>query len=307
MQRGGGRLDTHQHFWTLERIERGDYHWMPEGGPLREDYPPERLEPELRETGVGGTIVVQAAQSVDETRFLLDLADETEFVLGVTGWVAMDGADDLETLAELARNQHLRAVRPMIHDLPDAEWILLPQVRENLRGLVELGLRFEVLTRAEHLPPAYEALAEIPDLPAVIDHLSKPAYRWEEDGRWREWMARHAERPNTYCKLSGMVTEAGPDWTPERFEPYAGFVFETFGTDRVMFGSDWPVCRLAGAEYQNVVRLAERFISLSPATTPTPSGAATPSGYTTCASPRFGGRRPDNLRGSDGRSWMEAI
>jgi L-fuconolactonase len=255
------RLDSHHHFWTLSRIERDDYHWMAGGGPLREDYAPERLAPELERAGVGGTIVVQAAQSVDETRFLLDLAGDTGFVLGVTGWVPLDRPEAIGTLGELAHNEYLRAVRPMIHDLPDPNWIARPEVRQNLQRLAELGLRFEVLTYAEHLPSVHDVLAEIPELPAVVDHLSKPAYQWDDDAQWRTWMSRLAERPNTYCKLSGMVTEVGPGWTVAHFEPYAGFVFETFGTDRVMFGSDWPVCRLAGAQYRDVVELADRLIS----------------------------------------------
>lgn len=129
------RLDSDHHLWTLERVERGDYHWMPDGGPLREDYPPERLQPELRAANVGGTIVVQAAQTVEETRFLLDLARDTGFVLGVTGWAPLDRPDAIETLSELAEDERLRAVRPMIHDLPDPDWISRPQVRQNLHRL----------------------------------------------------------------------------------------------------------------------------------------------------------------------------
>jgi L-fuconolactonase len=238
---------------------------MPDGGPLREEYIPERLAPELRAAGVAGTIVVQAADSVDETRFLLALADATEFVVGVTGWAPLDRPEGLESLAGLAANEHLRAVRPMLHDLPDPEWITRPAVRDSLRGLVGLGLRFEVLSRTEHLAPVARVLAELPELPAVVDHISKPVFRWDEDGAWRDGMARLAERPGTCCKLSGLVTEVGPGWTPATFEPYASFVLETFGPDRVMFGSDWPVCRLA-AEYGDVVGLAEHLTaSLAPA------------------------------------------
>jgi L-fucono-1,5-lactonase len=254
------RLDAHHHFWTRARIDRGDYPWMPERGPLRDDYPPARLEPELRAVGVGGTIVVQAAASVDESRFLLDCADANEFVLGVTGWAPLDRSDAIETLSELARNEHLRAVRPMLHDISDPEWIARPQVRQNLHALVDLGLRFEILSRAEHLAPIADVIEAIPELPAVVNHVSKPVFRWDEDVRWRSGMARLAERPNTYCKLSGMVTEVGPGWTRADFEPYASFVFETFGAERVMFGSDWPVCRLV-AEYGDVAELADQLIA----------------------------------------------
>lgn len=255
------RLDSHHHLWSLARIERGDYDWMPVDGPLREDYLPQRLEPELRDARVGATIVVQAAPSVDETRFLLDLARGASTVRGVTGWAALDQSDAIETVAELAGDEHLRAIRPMLHDLSDPAWITRPQVRHNLRGLAELGLRLEVLSRTEHLSAVYDVLAAIPELPAVIDHLSKPTYRWEDDAGWRTWIARHAERPNTHCKLSGMVTEVGPGWTSAHFERYASFVFESFGVERVMFGSDWPVCLLAGAEYRDVVELAGDLVS----------------------------------------------
>jgi L-fuconolactonase len=254
------RLDSHHHLWTRARIDRGDYRWMPEAGPLREDYTPARLEPELRAAGVGGTIVVQSADSVDETRFLLECADATEFVLGVTGWAPLDRADAIETLSDLARNEHLLAVRPMLHDLPDPGWIARPQVRESLRALVELGLRLEILSRTEHLATVADVIDEIPELLAVVDHISKPVFRWEDDADWRTGMARLAQRPNTYCKLSGMVTEVGPGWTRADVEPYASFVLEQFGPDRVMFGSDWPVCRLV-AEYHDVARLADELIS----------------------------------------------
>ena len=254
------RLDSHHHLWTLARIERGDYHWMPEEGQLRDDHLPERLAPELERAGVGGTIVIQAAQTVDETRFLLDLARDTDFVVGVTGWAPLDRPDAMETLTELAENDYLRAIRPMIHDIPDRGWISRPQVRENLRSLAGLGLRFEALTYTEHLPPVYDALEEIPELPAVINHLSKPAYRWEDDEEWRRWMSRLAERPNTYCKLSGMLTEVGPGWTEAHCKPYVNFLFETFGAGIVMFGSDWPVSRQL-LEYPDVVALTERLVS----------------------------------------------
>lgn len=258
-QMSGQRLDSHHHLWSLARVDRGDYPWMPDVGPLRENYLPKRLAPALSAAGVGGTIVVQATPTVDETRFLLDLATTAEFVLGVTGWAPLDRPEGIEALAELAADGHLRAVRPMLHDLPDRDWIARPEVRESLRRLPALGLRLEVLSRAEHLPTVYEVLDGTPELPAVVNHVSKPTFRWDEDAGWRTWMARLAERPNTYCKLSGMVTEVGPDWAISHFEPYAGFVFETFGVERVMFGSDWPVCRLA-AEYQDVVDLADRLI-----------------------------------------------
>jgi L-fuconolactonase len=258
------RLDSHHHLWTRARVERGDYPWMPAAGPLRDDHGSGRLAPELGAAGIGGTIVVQARESVEETRFLLDRAAATEWILGVTGWAPLDRPEGVETVAELARDRHLRAVRPMLQDLPDPDWIARPQVRESLRAVAGLGLRLEVLSRAEHLPSVCDVLATTPELPAVIDHLSKPAYEWEADAAWRLWMRRAAERPNTFCKLSGMVTEVGPGWKRSDFTRHAALVFEIFGAQRVMFGSDWPVCRLV-AEYPQVAGLAEELIeSLAP-------------------------------------------
>jgi L-fuconolactonase len=262
----GPRLDCHHQLWTRERADRGDYHWMPRGGPLHDDYLPERLAGHLRATNVQGTVVVQAARTVEETQFLLDLAARTPFVRGVVGWapLGLPGTAGIEALAELARNPYLRSVRPMIHDEDDPLWITRPQVIRGLTAMAELGLAFDLLSYAEHLPAAVTALAAVPDLPVVINHVSKPVYRWDADTDWRTWMARHAERPNTYCKLSGMLTEAGPGWSDAQFRPYADFLFETFGPDRVVFGSDWPVSRQL-LEYPDVVALNERLTSsLSP-------------------------------------------
>lgn len=249
------RVDSHHHLW---RVDRGDYHWMPDEGPLREDHLADRLLPELVASNVGATILVQAAQTVDETRFLLGLAREIDQVRGVTGWVDLEQPDALETVAALADEGPMLALRPMLHDLADPAWIARPQVVDNLRGLAAAGQRFEVLSFPEHLPAAYEALAEVPELPAVVDHLSKPTYEWDRDADWRRWMLRFAERPRTSCKLSGMVTEV-EGWSVETFRPYAEFILDAFGTDRVMFGSDWPVCRQANS-YGEVVDLAGRLI-----------------------------------------------
>ncbi len=250
------RVDAHHHLW---QVSRGDYHWMPDGGPLREDYLADRLLTEIDLCGIDGTILVQAAQTVDETRFLLDLARDVEPVLGVVGWVDLEQRDAWDTLGELSRLGPLVAVRPMLPDLDDPRWICRPAVIEALQSLHALGQRFELLSQPRHLPAAYEALEAAPDLPVVIDHLSKPTYEPARDSEWRAWMQRFAQRPGTYCKLSGMVTEPRHPWTTELFRPYAEFIFEVFGTDHVMFGSDWPVCRQA-AEYRTVVDLATTVV-----------------------------------------------
>lgn len=261
----GPRLDCHQHFWTRERADRGDYGWMPQGGPLHEDYLPDRLAPLLEATNVRGTIAIQAAQSVEENRFLLDLARQADFVLGVSGWIPLDQPGALDTLADLASDHHLRGVRPMIRDLPDPEWATRPELRRNLRGLVDLGLRIEVLTYTEHLPAAYDVLSSIPELPAVINQVAEPVKDHEEDAHWRTLMFRHAQRDTTYCKISGMLTETPPEWTDASFQPYVDILFEAFGAHRVMFGSNWPVGGQR-RDYPGVVKLNEQLTaSLTPA------------------------------------------
>ncbi|AXB43798.1 amidohydrolase family protein [Amycolatopsis albispora] len=251
------RFDTHHHLWSRAGIERGDYPWMPPDGPLPEEYLPDRLAPELSAAGVTGTIVVQAAPSVAETRWLLDLAANTGFMLGVTGWLPLDRPD---ALPELAADPYFLGVRPMLQDLPDDHWIGRPEVRDGLRALAEAGVRFEALTFTRHLPTLYAVLSELPELTVVLDHLSKPRYDWEADAEWRTWLRRLAELPNTWCKLSGLRTEVAADTPVERFVPYAAFAFETFGEDRVLFGSDWPVCRLRG-EYGEIVRFTEQLVA----------------------------------------------
>jgi L-fuconolactonase len=252
------RIDAHQHFW---KVERGDYHWMPASGPLRHDYLPKNLAPLNRAAGFDGTILIQAAQTVAETDFLLDLADQTDtMVLGVTGWVPLDDKTAPAELQRLAQHPKLVAIRPMLHDLPTVDWISQPTVIENLRRLPGLNLRFEVLSFPMHLPAAFYALEQIPDLPVVIDHLSKPNYTAGIDADWRKWMHAFAQRPNAYCKLSGMVTEVGEGWSPDNFRAHADFVLDTFGPNRVMFGSDWPVC-LQAATHTQIVELAKALTS----------------------------------------------
>ncbi|GAB2749000.1 amidohydrolase family protein [Amycolatopsis magusensis] len=251
------RLDAHHHLWSQAGIDRGDYPWMPPDGPLPEEYLPDRLAPELAAADVTGTIVVQAAPSVAETRFLLDLAARTEFVLGVTGWLPLEQPD---ALAELAADPYFVGVRPMLQDLPDDDWIGRPEVRPGLLALADAGVRFEALTFTRHLPTLYAVLSDLPELTVVLDHLSKPSYDWEADDGWRAWMGRLAELPNTWCKLSGLLTEVDTGAPVDRFVPYAAFAFDRFGEDRVLFGSDWPVCRLR-AEYGDVVRFTEQLIS----------------------------------------------
>jgi L-fuconolactonase len=252
------RIDAHHHFW---RVERGDYHWMPDSGPLRRDYLPEDLAPLNEAAGIEGTILVQAAQTAEETKFLLGIAEQPgSTVLGVVCWAPLDSGETVTQLERLAENPKAVGVRPMLQDLAEVDWVTRPAVIESMRRLPRLGLRFDVLSYPEHLPYALRAVDQVPELDVVIDHLSKPRYGPEPREDWRRWMAEFARRPRVHCKLSGMVTEVGRGWTVDDFRAHAEFVLETFGPERVMFGSDWPVC-LQAASHEEVVQLAEELTS----------------------------------------------
>lgn len=257
------RIDAHQHYW---RVERGDYHWMPAEGPLHRDWMPDDLGPLNQQAGISGTVAVQAAQTVAETEFLLDLARQPEnSIMAVVGWVDLDSDTAAADLERLGADPKLRAIRPMLQDLHDPAWILRPRVIENLHRLRDLDLAYEVLSYPGHLPYVLEAIDGIPDVAVIIDHLSKPVYSTPPPDFWRTWIARFAERANTAIKISGMVTEVGQSWTPDAIRPNAEAVIEAFGTDRIMFGSDWPVC-LQAADHPSVVRLAEKIVvDLTPA------------------------------------------
>jgi L-fucono-1,5-lactonase len=251
-------LDTHQHFW---KANRGDYHWMTEAVPiLARDYLPSDLRPELRKAGVEQTVLVQAAQTADETDFLLKLAEETDFVAGVIGWFDLEN-ENFPLVYEEKREKHakLLGVRPMLQDLPDDRWIVRKQVIENLRYLADRKVVFEFLTYTRHLPFLLEVLEEEPRLHAVIDHISKPEIKAGKIEPWSDLISKVARHENVFCKLSGMITEANHCiWEPEHLRPYIEHVLDSFGEDRVMFGSDWPVCLLAGsyAEVINALRTA---------------------------------------------------
>lgn len=249
-------IDAHHHFW---QVARGDYHWMTAqtGAPLNRDYLPEDLAPLLRKAGVDRTVVVQAAQSEAETDFLLDLADRAGFVAGVVGWLDMEDADFAGKVDRLMARPKFVGLRPMLQDLDDDAYILRPGVIDNLARLAERGVAFDVLGFPRHLAGVTSALEAVPDLKAVIDHLSKPAIAAKEFDDWAAGIARLATLPNVHCKLSGMITEADQDnWRPADLEPYVDHVLSVFGPQRLMFGSDWPVCLLAGSygEVMNALR-----------------------------------------------------
>jgi L-fuconolactonase len=255
-------LDSHQHFW---QIDRGDYSWMgPHVAPLLRDFLPADLHDPMRRAGVTRTVVIQAAQTQAETDFLLALAASTDCVAGVVGWLDLDAPGFADTLGRYRSNPWLVGLRPMLQELDDDAWILRPRVLENLRLIAASGLAFDVLSFPRHLPYVIEALQHTPGLRAVIDHLSKPpiaaiAGLGAEHPDFRAWAASIdvvASLPGVHCKVSGMVTEASADWALRDFRAYVDVVATAFGPERLMFGSDWPVCTLAAsyAEVQNIAR-----------------------------------------------------
>ena len=247
------RIDGHQHFW---RVERGDYHWMDANVPvLCRDYLPDDLRPLLMKHAIDSTILVQAAQTVAETDFLLELAAENEFIAGVVGWLDMDSEDFPSQFARYRKNPKFIGLRPMLQDLEDDGWILRPKVLKSLQLIADADFPFEFLTYTRHLPHVLNALEKLRPMRAVIDHVSKPEIRSQKLEPWKTYITQLAQHPNLYCKLSGMITEADHEnWSAESLRPYISHVVDCFGWDRVIFGSDWPVCLLGGS-YDQVVQV----------------------------------------------------
>ncbi|QDU86201.1 Amidohydrolase [Planctomycetes bacterium Pla163] len=241
-------VDAHQHFWSLGRCR---YDWLDaSAGVLFADHGPKDLAPHLAEFGIDATVLVQASDTVDETRWLLELAAATDFVRGVVGWVPLDAPDAGQILRELARDPWLVGVRPMLQGLDDARWILRDAVAPGLDAVEELGLVFDALVRPAQLASVVELAHRRPDLALVLDHAGKPdvAAGWGWSGRaaWESALDELARAPRTAVKLSGLVNEAGPDWTVADLHPWVQAVLSRFGPKRVLWGSDWPVCRTAG-------------------------------------------------------------
>lgn len=255
------QIDAHQHYWNPAR---GDYDWMPKEDPvLARTYGPADLAPELAAHGIGRTVLVQAAATVAETEYLLGIADATPSVAGVVGWVDFERPEDLPVLKRLAGHPKFLGVRPMIQDIPDADWMLREDVQWGFRAVVDLGLSFDALGFPVHLGNFLKILKRYPGMRVVLDHCMKPRIRAHSPGvfgPWADGMTRLARETGACLKLSGLVTEAREDWTAEDLRPYADHVLAAFGPERIMWGSDWPVCRLRG-EYADWRRAAQALTS----------------------------------------------
>ncbi len=246
------RIDAHQHLW---QPLRGDYDWMPmDNKVLNRAYGPSDLAPLLAAQGIDGTVLVQAAATLNETEYMLGLADATPFIKGVVGWVDFEDHSHLSHLKRLAQHPKFVGVRPMIQDIPDLDWMLRDDVQWAYRAIIDLDLTFDALGFPQHLPNFLRLMKRYPDMRTVYDHCMKPQIRNQRAGKdafsgWADGMSKLAEETTGCCKFSGLVTEAGEGWTIEDLRPVAEHVFYAFGSDRIMWGSDWPVCNLQ-ADYQ---------------------------------------------------------
>jgi L-fuconolactonase len=258
------KIDAHHHFWQLGRFH---YDWLqaPQLTAIRRDFLPSDLQIELRASGISQSVFVQTQHNEAETRWALDLARDHPFLAGVVGWVDLTSPDCGQRLAELREDRHFVGVRHVVQDEPDDDFVVRPAVLSGLRQLARQGVPFDLLFYERHLRHVPRLVAEVPDLPLVIDHLAKPQIRLGRRGQWEADLRAAAQFPQVYCKLSGMVTEAEWDqWTVAQLRPVVDLALELFSPRRLMFGSDWPVCLLAASYAEVSGAVAELIAALSP-------------------------------------------
>lgn len=252
------RIDAHQHFWS---IARGDYGWLtPQSGVLWRDFGPEDLAAALKAGGITRTILVQAAPSEAETKFLLEIAARTPFVAGVVGWADFAAPDAPARIEALADDPLLLGLRPMVQDIADDEWLARADLAPAFAALIAHDLAFDALVLPRHLSPLLGVIERHPALRVVVDHAAKPHIADQNFEPWREDMRRIAAHPQVMCKLSGLVTEAGDDWTPEDLAPVMRHLLAIFGPERLIWGSDWPVVTLR-ADYAQWLATAELLLA----------------------------------------------
>lgn len=252
------RIDAHHHVWTLAR---GDYGWLtPDLAPIYRDFDLSDLAPHLFAAGIKATILVQAAPTEAETRSLLDLAEHAEIVRGVVGWADFDAADGVARIDDMAARELLVGLRPMVQDIEDDDWLLGPALAPLLAQMAVRELVFDALVLPRHLPRLVRVVDRHPNLQFVLDHCGKPPLAGGEMAEWRRDIVRLAERPNIVCKLSGLATEAVADWEPADLRETVDHVRTSFGPQRMLWGSDWPVVNLAGG-YAKWLAAAETLLA----------------------------------------------
>ena len=252
-------IDAHQHFWNPAR---SDYGWLPIDDPiLSRIYSPCDLKPLLEKTGVSKTVLIQAAPSVEETEYLLGIADSTPFVSAVVGWIDFESPNQLKQLERLAKHPKFVGIRPMIQDIADVNWVLRNDISWTFEALIDLNLTFDCLGIPKHLENFHKILNQYPNLRVVIDHCMKPEIRNHSETNfnfWAEGIKRIAQDSGAYCKLSGIVTESGALLDITQLQPYVNHILAEFGSDRVMWGSDWPVSSLR-CSYEKWFQLANQL------------------------------------------------
>lgn len=247
------RIDAHQHFWNYDAQQ---YPWIPSGSPLVRNFLPVDLAIELEKCDLQGCIAVQARQSLEETRWLLELADQAAIIKGVVGWVDLRSPHVAEQLEEFSQHEKLVGVRHVVQDEADDNFMLGHQFQEGIRALDPFDLTYDILIYPKQLPAAIRLAENFPDQPFVLDHIAKPLIKDAVLEPWASEIRDLAKHPHVMCKLSGMITEARLNhWKPADFVPYLDVILHAFTPERLMFGSDWPVALLSGSyvEAYNIV------------------------------------------------------
>ncbi len=250
-------IDSHQHFWSYDPNQ---YPWIQAESPIQRSFLPQDLEPLLRETRIDGCVAVQARQTVEETRWLLELARQYPFIAGVVGWVDLRSPEVAAQIDQFHADEKLVGIRHVVQDEPDDRFILREAFCRGISALKEFDLAYDLLIFPNQLPAAIELVRRFPEQRFVLDHLAKPQIKQQQMEPWRGRIRELAQAPNVFCKISGMVTEARwGGWQPSDFQPYLDEVWNSFGADRLMIGSDWPVCLLS-ADYQRTMGIVHSFL-----------------------------------------------
>jgi L-fuconolactonase len=259
------RIDSHQHFWKYNPVRDS---WITdEMSVLKRDFLPEDLDPVRKANSIDATIAVQADQSEDETRFLLQLAEHNPSIMGVVGWVDLRSPQVEERLRFFSKFEKLRGFRHIAQSEPDDRFLVHEDFLRGVAQLQQFGFTYDILIYPKQLPAALELVTHMPQQKFVIDHLAKPLIKSRIIAEWAKLMQSIASNPNVCCKLSGLVTEADwRHWKKEDFRPYLDVAFQAFGPDRLLFGSDWPVC-LVAASYRQVLQIVEDYVQGYPADT----------------------------------------
>ncbi|WP_242202151.1 amidohydrolase family protein [Aestuariivivens insulae] len=252
------QIDSHQHFWKFDPVRDA---WIDDAMEvIRKDFLPQDLQPILEKNAIDGCVAVQADQSEEETQFLLNLANKNPFIKGVVGWIDLRASNVEERLASYSNNKLLKGIRHIVQAEPN-DFMLGKDFQNGISKLAQFNLTYDILVFPPQLKAAIALVNSFPNQKFVVDHIAKPYIKDEKISNWKDDIMELSKAPNVYCKVSGMVTEADfNNWTPSDFKPYLDVVFEAFGTDRLLYGSDWPVCLLA-ASYEAQLDIIQDYLT----------------------------------------------